>query len=140
VFAELRDQATRRLATNNHDQELAAGLAFYRAAQLDLAVSQLEVAVRAPANRFAAAATLGRIFLERGQTWQAIEWFERAAEAPPPSPEEGHRLLFELADALEGAGEVARALAICLELRADAGDYQDVAERVDRLAKVQSRG
>jgi hypothetical protein len=48
--------------------------------------------------------------------------------------------LFELADALEGAGEVARALAICLELRADAGDYQDVAERVDRLAKVQSRG
>ena len=37
-------------------------------------------------------------------------------------------------------GEVARALAICLELRAEAGDYQDVAMRVDRLAKVQARG
>ena len=35
---------------------------------------------------------------------------------------------------------VARALAICLELQAEAGDYRDVAARIDRLAKVQARG
>ena len=84
VFAELREEATRRFATNNPDQELAAGLAFYQAGQLDFAVPRLEAASRAPANRFVAAATLGRIFLERGETWQAIEWFERAADAPAP--------------------------------------------------------
>ena len=140
VFADLREEATRRFATNDPDQELAAGLAFYQAGQLDFAVPRFEAASRAPKNRFAAAATLGRIFLERGETWQAIEWFERAADAPAPSPADTHRLLYELADALEGVGEVARALAICLELRAEAGDYQDVATRVDRLAKVQARG
>ena len=37
-----------------------------------------------------------------------------------------NRLLFELADALEKVGEVARALAVCLELQAEAGDYEDV--------------
>jgi hypothetical protein len=47
-------------------------------------------------------------------------------------------LLYELADALEKAGEVARALAICLELQADAGSYKDVDNRVDRLTKVQA--
>jgi tetratricopeptide (TPR) repeat protein len=140
VFAGLREEAARRFATNNPDQELAAGLAFYQAGQLDFAVPRLEAASRAPANRFVAAATLGRILLERGETWQAIEWFERAADAPAPSPADTHRLLYELADALEGVGEVARALAICLELRAEAGDYRDVATRVDRLAKVQGRG
>jgi tetratricopeptide (TPR) repeat protein len=140
VFADLREEATRRVATNNPDQEFAAGLAFYQAGQLDFAVPRLEAASRAPAHRFTAAATLGRIFLERGETWQAIEWFERAADAPAPSPADTHRLLYELADALEGVGEVARALAICLELHAEAGDYQDVATRVDRLAKVQARG
>jgi hypothetical protein len=48
--------------------------------------------------------------------------------------------LYELADALEAVGEISRALAICLELRAEAGDYQDVVTRVNRLAKVQARG
>jgi tetratricopeptide (TPR) repeat protein len=140
VFADMREEATRSFATNNPDQELATGLAFYRAGQLDLAVPRLEAASRAAENRFAAAATLGRVFLERGEAWHAIEWFERAAEAAAPTPADGHRLLYELADALEGAGEVARALAICLELRADAGEYQDVSIRVDRLLQVQARG
>jgi hypothetical protein len=49
-------------------------------------------------------------------------------------------LLFELADGLEKAGEGARALAVLLELQADAGSYRDVDERIDRLAKVQARG
>jgi tetratricopeptide (TPR) repeat protein len=140
VFADLRDQANRRFATNNPEQELAAGVAFYRAGQLEFAVPRLEAASRMPVHRFEATATLGRIFLERGDTWQAIEWFERAAEAPAPTPAETHRLLYELADALEGVGEVARALAICLELQAEAGDYQDVSTRVDRLIKIQARG
>src|SRR5262249_37045561 len=34
----------------------------------------------------------------------------------------------------------ARALAICLELQADAGSYADVDARVERLAKAQARG
>src|SRR5262249_58169760 len=97
-------------------------------------------AFRAPAQRFEAAATLGRLFLERGETSWAIVWFERAAEAQAPTPAQSHRLHYELADALERAGEAARALAIFRELQAEAGDYQDVVARVDRLVKVQARG
>ena len=122
IFAEMRNEAARSFVTNDPEQELATGLAFYQAGQLELAVPRLEAASRASAHRFTAAATLGRIFLERGEAWHAIEWLERAAEVPAPTPAEGHRLLYELADVLEGVGEVARALAICLELRADAGD------------------
>ena len=44
---------------------------------------------------------------------------------------------YELSEALEATGEVARALAICIELQAEAGNYRDVAARVSRLAKVQ---
>ncbi len=64
---------------------------------------------------------------------QAVDYLERAAEAPAPGPAEGQRLLYELADALEAAGERARALAVFLELRADAGQYRDVSARIDRL-------
>lgn len=140
VFADLRKDVGRRFVTNNPGDELMAGLALYEAGQLDFAVPRLEAASRAPATRFRAASALGRLYLQRGDMWGAIDWFERAAEAAAPNPGDGHRVLYELADALESVGEVARALAVCLELRADAGDYEDVETRVDRLAKVQARG
>jgi tetratricopeptide (TPR) repeat protein len=140
VFAQFRDEASQRLSTDTVNQDFSRGMILYQAGQRDEAVAPLEAASRAPRYRFEAATTLARIFLDRGETWRAIEWLERAAQAPAPTPEEGHRLLYELADALEAVGEISRALAICLELRAEAGDYQDVATRVNRLAKVQARG
>ena len=90
--------------------------------------------------RFQAATLLGRIYRERGLLPRAIEWFEHAAEAAAPTATESHLLLYELADALESSGEVARALAICLDLQAEAGDFKDLSARIDRLAKVQTRG
>jgi len=69
---------------------------------------------------------------------ESLEWLERASQAPAPTNDEAHQLLYELADGLEQVGEVARALAICLELQADAGSYKDVGERIDRLTKVQA--
>jgi hypothetical protein len=39
---------------------------------------------------------------------------------------------------LERAGESARALAVFLELRIDAGEYRDVAARIGRLSRAQS--
>ena len=48
--------------------------------------------------------------------------------------------MYDLAETLEAADETARALAVCLELQAEAGDFKDVAERIDRLTKVQAGG
>ena len=68
----------------------------------------------------------------------AIEWLERAAEVPAPTAEDGRALLYDLGCMLEAIGETARALAVFLELQADAGEYRDVAARTDRLARVQT--
>jgi hypothetical protein len=48
--------------------------------------------------------------------------------------------LYDLADVLEMTGEHTRALAVCLELQADAGEYRDTADRVARLTTMQVRG
>jgi tetratricopeptide (TPR) repeat protein len=140
VFAHLRTEASRRTALEAADEEYQRGLALHRAGKIDECIPALQAASRAPRLRFATASLLGRIFRERGLTPQAIESFERAAEAPAPTPEEGNELLYDLADTLEKAGEIARALAICMELHADVGDYRDLSSRIERLSKVQSRG
>ena len=140
VFAGMRDDASRRPGADQADEDYRRGVALHAAGQIDESIPALEAASRAPRLRFATASLLGRIYVGRNQTAQAIEWFERAAEAPAPSPDEGQRLLYDLAAALESAGEVARALAIFMELQADAGSYRDVAARVGRLSKAQARG
>jgi tetratricopeptide (TPR) repeat protein len=140
IFAHMRAEALQRLSIDAAEQDFRSGSAFYRAGQFEEAAVPLERASRSARFRFEAAFMLGRMCRTRGQMWPAIEWFERAAEAPASSPDEGHRLLFELADLLELVGEVARALAICLELRTDAGAYEDVEQRIERLTKVQIPG
>ena len=122
------------------DDDYKQGLALIEAGRVDEAIPLLQTASTAPRLRFGAASVLARIFRDRGAIGQAIEWFERAAQTPAPTAQEGHVLLFDLAEALESEGETSRALAICMELQADAGNYRDVAARIDRLAKVRARG
>jgi len=140
VFARLRSDLSRRPGEASADEQYRHGLASYEAGHLDEAIVDLEAAAQSPRLRFSSASLVGQIYQKRGMTPKAIEWFERAAEAPPTSVEDGRGLLYDLADALESSGDVSRALAIYLELHAEAGNYRDVSARVDRLAKVQARG
>jgi tetratricopeptide (TPR) repeat protein len=139
VFGQLRAEATQKTLRD------AADKAYHRAAELQASgdvdgyIEALKAASVSPAFRFETASRLGRIYRDGGSIPESIEWMERAAQAPAPSPAEYHALLFDLAQALEASGDVTRALAVCLELKADAGSYRDVDARVDRLAKVQAR-
>lgn len=135
VFADIR---ARVASEDDAAEQYRAGVAHIRSGRIDDGIAALEAAARVPVMRFSAAAELGRLHISHGDVARGVEWLERAAEAPAPTGDDGHALLFELADALERLGESARALAILLELSADAPGYRDVHERVDRLARVQA--
>ncbi len=106
----------------------------------DEAIGALQAAARSPRHRFEAASALARLYAHRGEFGPAVEWFERAAEAPAPNTDAGRALLYDLGVALEASGEVTRALAVFLELQADADRYRDVQARIDRLSRVQTGG
>jgi len=140
VFAKMRTEASRRSTGDGAEAQLKRGLALRREGRIDECIEAFAIASRSPRHRFTASSLIGRIYRERDQLQEAIEWFERAAQAPAATADDGFLLMYELADALEAAGEVSRALAVCMELQANAGEFRDVAERVDRLAKVQTEG
>jgi tetratricopeptide (TPR) repeat protein len=140
VFAQLRSEASRRSTGDGAEEQMKQGIALREAGKLDKALQAFEIASRSPRHRFKASFYAGRIYRERDQMTKAIEWFERATQAPAPTTDDGFELLYELADTLEATGETARALAVCLEILADAGDFRDVKARVQRLSKVQARG
>jgi len=140
VFKDFRDEVSRENVADAAAQHYKLAIAYMDMGMMDDALKALQVSARAPRLRFESAAMIARIYLKRNAAGQAIEWFERAAEAPAPNPDAGRALLYELAETLESQGETARALAVFLELRADAGEYRDVSARLERLTKVQMRG
>ena len=138
VFADARKEATRKSGEDQSAQHMKLGQTYLEMGMLDEAMRALKNAARSPRQRFEAGILVARLYSERGDTTHAIEWLERAAEAPAPTAEEGHALQYDLAAALEEAGETARALAVLLELQADAADFRDVQARVERLGRAQT--
>ncbi len=140
VFRGLRDESNRASSEEASAEQYRLALTYREMGMVDDAVKALEEAARSPRQRFDAASMLGRIYLDRKDTALAIEWLERAAEAPAPDAAAGHALLYDLAQTLESAGEQARALAVFVELESESGGYRDVAGQIERLSRVQARG
>jgi tetratricopeptide (TPR) repeat protein len=138
VFARMRDDAARGSEVSAAQASYDRGVALLDEGRTAEAVGELQTAAKAPALRFAAAAKLGRILLAAGDTAPAIEWLERAAEAPAPSPEDGRAVLYDMAVALQGTGETARALAILMELDVESAGYRDVESRVRELRSIEA--
>jgi tetratricopeptide (TPR) repeat protein len=138
VFDGMRTQMAKRSGLDEAEKEYKRGLALRAAGDIDGCIQALDKASRAPKLRFGTSWLIARLYRDRDMMPEALEWLERASQATAPTSDESHQLLFELAEALEKAGEVARALAVCIELQSDAGSYRDLDARIDRLTKIQA--
>ncbi|MDE3156693.1 MAG: tetratricopeptide repeat protein [Acidobacteriota bacterium] len=140
VFQHLRVAADRLSAADAARDQYQRALQLEAAGRDVEAAALLELAARSPRLRFEAAGRLARLLVRCGRPQQAVDWFERAAQAPAPTPDANLELLYDLGLLLEENGEWARALAVYLELQTDTGAYRDVDARVDRLTKSEMRG
>ncbi len=140
VFRGMRDASAGASSEEAAAEQYRLALTYHEMGMPDDAIKALEGATRSPRQRFDAASMLGRLYLERNDTTRAIEWLERAAEAPAPTPDAGRALLYDLAKTLESVGEHSRALAVFVELESESGGYRDVAGQIERLSKAQARG
>jgi tetratricopeptide (TPR) repeat protein len=138
VFGTMRTQSAKRSGLDDAEKEYKRGLALRKAGDIDGCIQAFEKASRAPKLRFGTSWLIARLYRDRDMMPKAVEWLERASQAPAPTKDESHQLLFELAEALEKVGEMARALAVCMELQSEAGAYRDVDARIERLTKVQA--
>ena len=142
MFEDIRTRVEREQLSSDAGAQYERALSHIREGRTDQAIADLQTVARTPMLRFKAAAQLGRLHVASGDLKAGVEWFERAAEAPAPTPNDAFAVLYELATALEELGETARALAILIELDGDAGSYRDVRMRIESLTREQagSRG
>lgn len=140
VFNEFRSEVSKQSGASEAAEYLGLAQTYLEMGMTEEAIGALTTAAASPSQRFEAASLLGRVYLKNNDLSHAVEWLERAAEAPAPGVNEARALLYDLGSILETSGESSRALAIFLELQADAGDYRDVPARVERLSRAQAGG
>ena len=142
VFRGRRDKSNRQSSEEAAAEQYRLTLTDHEMGMTEDAIKVLEGATHSPRQGFDAASMLGRLYLESKDLAPAIEWLERAAEAPSPTAEAGRSLLYDLAKTPELVGESLRALAVFVESESESesGGYRDVSGHIDRLSKVQARG
>jgi tetratricopeptide (TPR) repeat protein len=107
------------------------------ASQEDLdSITALTAAAQNPVLQFQASAQLGRLLVRLGRLREGIEWLERATQAATTARDQRLGVVYEYADALERAGERARALDVFADLDFDAASYRDVPERIAALRRA----
>lgn len=133
VLNGLREEVTHDSSPETAEQHFKLASTYMEMGMQEDARKALLVAARSPGHRFRAGAMLAKGYLDSGDRASAIEWYGRAVESAAPSPQAHHALLYDLALLLEASGENERALAVLLELQAEAGDYRDVSRRLEQL-------
>ena len=100
---------------------------------VDEAIAEFQLAAKDEGRLLECASMLGICFIEKGMPKLAVKWFEKGLGAPGRTEEEYQGLRYDLASALEQAGEADRALAFYTELYGLDASFRDVAEKVRQL-------
>jgi len=135
-FEELRGKVARDQEVRAREQ-LDRGVECLADSRFDEAIASFEEAARTPAMRFQASSHLARICLGRDEFQAAVDWFERALEAPAPVPEDRVALMYDLADTLARQGEGSRAMALFMEVESELSGYRDVRDRIAQLSQAE---
>ncbi len=115
------------------------GVQYFDYEQYDDAIQQLQLAQRNPRERNDALFYLARCFRAKKQNDMAIMQLETALEQLPIMDENRKKVLFELGELSEQAGNVEKAFNCYREVYgADIG-YQDIGQKMERIYKLRQQ-
>ena len=133
IFKEFKKGVDKQLGQEDYDTRYNLGIAYKEMGLIDEAIAEFQLAAKDERRILECSSMLGICFLEKGMPKLAVKWFEKGLQAPGRSDEEYQGLRYDLASALEQAGENGRALALFTELYGQNAGFRDVAEKVRQL-------
>jgi tetratricopeptide (TPR) repeat protein len=133
IFREFQKGVDRQLGKEDYETRYNLGIAYKEMGLVDEAIAEFQLAAKDEARLLECASMLGICFIEKGMPKLAVKWFEKGLSAPGRTEEEYQGLRYDLASALEQAGEPDRALALFTELFGQDAAFRDVADKVRQL-------
>jgi len=138
VFREFQKGVAEQLSEEDSDTHFNLGIAYREMGLLPEAIREFQVASRDASFFVECCSMIGVCYLEQGMSSQAAEWYRKALQAPELSAEAIMALQYDLAAALEAAGDMGEAQGLYTEISAADPTYRDVTDRLDNLAAQQT--
>src|SRR3970282_217138 len=126
IFREFKKGVDKQLGKEDFETRYNLGIAYKEMGLIDDAIAESQLAAKDDSRLLECASMLGICFLEKGMPKLAVKWFERGLQAPGRTEAEYQGLRYDLASALEQAGEGGRALALFTELYGQDAMFRDV--------------
>jgi tetratricopeptide (TPR) repeat protein len=133
IFKEFKKGVDKQLGKEDYDTRYNLGIAYKEMGLVDEAIAEFQLAAKDENRVLECSSMLGICFLEKGMPKLAIKWFEKGLAATGRSEEEYQGLRYDLACALESAGDTDRALSVYTELYGQDANFRDVANKVREL-------
>jgi tetratricopeptide (TPR) repeat protein len=134
IFREFQRGVEKQLGKEDYETRYNLGIAYKEMGLIDEAISEFQLAAKDESRLLECASMLGICFVGKGLPKLAVKWFEKGLAAPGRSEEEYQALRYDLACALEQAGDLERALSIFTDLYGQDAKFRDVAEKVRQLS------
>jgi len=139
VFREFQKGVAEQLSEEDSDTHFNLGIAYKEMGLLPEAIREFQIASRDGAFFVESCSMIGVCYVEQGMADRAAEWYQKALVAPDLNEDARLALRYDLASALEMAGEHAQAGELFSEIMAVDPSYRDVAQRIggpDRQQQV----
>jgi tetratricopeptide (TPR) repeat protein len=133
IFREFQKGVDKQLGKEDYETRYNLGIAYKEMGLVDEAIAEFQLAAKDEKRLLECSSMLGICFIEKGMPKLAVKWFEKGLQAPGRREEEYQGLRYDLATALEQAGESSKALALFTELYGQDASFRDVAEKVRQL-------
>ena len=115
------------------------GLQYFEKGSWDEAIQQLQLAQRSPKERTDALYFLARCFRQKGQADLATMQLETALDQLPTMDDARKRVLFELGEIAEAAGDQERAFTWYKEVYGADIAYRDIGDKMTRFYQARGR-
>ena len=133
LFREFQKGVDKQLGKEDYETRYNLGIAYKEMGLVDEAVAEFQLAAKDEGRLLECASMLGICFIEKGMPKLAVKWIEKGLQAEGRTEQEYQGLRYDLAGAVEAAGDPARALEIYTELYGQDAGFRDVADKVREL-------
>ncbi len=137
VFREFQKGVAEQLSEEDSDTHFNLGIAYKEMGLLPEAIREFQVSSRDPVFFVECCSMIGVCYVEQGLWEQGASWYSKALSAANLSAESETALKYDLATALEGAGDFARALELFEEVALANPSFRNVSIRLSELGEQQ---
>ena len=133
LFEEFKKGVEEQIDESDHETHYDLGIAYKEMGLLEEAISEFQKAWKDPNRLLECTTMIGKCLIELGRNEEAVKHYRSILQGSQVSNDQYLAILYEIALAYEGMGDLEQALGTFLQIKERDPDYRDLETRIAAL-------